>query len=241
MSTPGPVGGLTAVGGSGQVILQWAEPADTGNSPITDYLVQYRLAGATTWTTYAHSVRTVPNITVNGLSPGTGYEFQVAPKNVKGTGQLSAVASATTTATSAIFYAVSQTYTTTQADLELACGTGTTATPVTESSSDGTSTNDQGEADRRALARAKNLAIQGIVCPIGTSTGGRNIYDVPGQKRVDIITANKPSVPETDETMYEKVFYDMVTQAPVIMKYHCGAAPQVDNTTRWFWFRSEVK
>lgn len=69
------------------VILSWTAPS-SGPS-ITDYLVQYRLAGASTWLTFNDGVRSVTGATVTGLNHSSSYEFQVAAVNADGTGSYS--------------------------------------------------------------------------------------------------------------------------------------------------------
>jgi hypothetical protein len=66
------------------VTLSWSAPS-SGPS-ITDYLVQYRLAGASTWLTFNDGVRSVTGATVTGLNHSSSYEFQVAAVNADGTG-----------------------------------------------------------------------------------------------------------------------------------------------------------
>lgn len=84
-SPPGAPTGLTTAPGDTKMDLTWS-PSFTGGSAITDYVVQYRLYGATTWTTFADGVGTTASATVTGLTNGTAYEFRVAAVNALGTG-----------------------------------------------------------------------------------------------------------------------------------------------------------
>lgn len=59
------------------VNLNW-NLVDPGGFTITDYVVEYRLFGQSTWLTATESVSTNTYATVTGLSPGTTYEFRVA-------------------------------------------------------------------------------------------------------------------------------------------------------------------
>lgn len=79
--------------------LTWSAPA-SGPS-ITDYLVQYRAAGGTVWSTFNDGVRSATGATVTGLNQSSSYEFQVAAVNADGTG---AYSSAITVATKKNFY-----------------------------------------------------------------------------------------------------------------------------------------
>ena len=66
---------------NGEVQLMWTAP-DNGGSPITDYLVQYRISfGPGPWLTYPHSPSASPVIIITGLIDGGKYDFQVAGIN----------------------------------------------------------------------------------------------------------------------------------------------------------------
>ena len=68
------------------ISLSWNAPAGNGGAAITDYVVQYRVAGTTTWRTFADGVRTTRTATVTGLVTGTAYDLRVAAKNGWATG-----------------------------------------------------------------------------------------------------------------------------------------------------------
>ena len=70
--------------------LKWVAPDSDGGSPITNYLVQFRLSGSTQWL-LANDTVTVPDTTfsVTGLKEGKEYEFRVAAQNRAGTGEFS--------------------------------------------------------------------------------------------------------------------------------------------------------
>lgn len=72
----------TGVGANKQVILSWTAPADTGGTPITDYMVQYRSATDPTWITFDDGVSTATTATVTGLRNGIRYRFRVAAANI---------------------------------------------------------------------------------------------------------------------------------------------------------------
>jgi len=65
--------------------VSWIAPVWNDGSPITNYKVQYRKFGATTWKTFAHRPSTAKSITVGGLDSATTYEFRVAAVNSVGT------------------------------------------------------------------------------------------------------------------------------------------------------------
>lgn len=80
--------------GNGSVALTWVAPGNNGGSGITDYLIQYRETGTSSWTTHADGVSTQTSVTVTGLANGTSYAFQVSARNILGTGAASPVVDA---------------------------------------------------------------------------------------------------------------------------------------------------
>ena len=78
--------------------LQWAPPADTGGSIITDYNVQYRETGAAGWVALTHD-SDAPHAVITGLTEDTEYEAQVQARNANGVGPWSDSAVATTLGT----------------------------------------------------------------------------------------------------------------------------------------------
>ncbi len=91
--------GLSATAGDGEITLTWTAPADNGNSPIIDYVIEQSTDGGTTWgdSTPATSVGTT--VTVTGLTNDILYQFRVSATNVQAPGVPSDVVSATPTAT----------------------------------------------------------------------------------------------------------------------------------------------
>lgn len=85
---PGAVTGLSIVGAAtnSSVVLNWTPPS--GADPTFVYTVQYRNAGTMQWSTAASAVA-APPYAVTGLTPNTGYEFQVFAVNAKGAGPAS--------------------------------------------------------------------------------------------------------------------------------------------------------
>ncbi|WP_157266618.1 fibronectin type III domain-containing protein [Azohydromonas aeria] len=78
--------------------LTWTAPSSTGTSAITDYTVQYAVAGSGSWQTFAHSASTATSITVTGLSAGTSYDYRVAAVSAAGSGSYSSTATGSTAA-----------------------------------------------------------------------------------------------------------------------------------------------
>ena len=79
------------------VRLDWNPSTTSDGSPITDYSVQYRAAGASAWRIFAHApLGSSTGITVSRLSPGTSIDFRIA--GVSGTvmGPFGAPTTATT-------------------------------------------------------------------------------------------------------------------------------------------------
>ena len=78
--------------GNGYATVSWVPPASDGGSPISGYVLQYKIDGATSWTTDNTDCSvTATSCTVTGLANGKGYVFQVAAKNAVDTGDWSPV------------------------------------------------------------------------------------------------------------------------------------------------------
>ncbi len=73
---------------SGQVTLTWGKP-NTNGSDATDYVVQYKLSAASTWSTFPDGTNTNLTATVTGLTNDSAYDFRVACVNAEGTGDYS--------------------------------------------------------------------------------------------------------------------------------------------------------
>ena len=88
-SAPRSLAGLT---GSHRVKLTWVAPStNNGGGGPSDYVVQYRKVGTTTWKTFADGVHATRSATVTGLSSHVKYQFRVAAKNLWGVGTYSSV------------------------------------------------------------------------------------------------------------------------------------------------------
>jgi len=73
------------------VSLAWITPVKANASAVTDYIVQYRRRGATTWLTFRDGTSTARKATVTGLTSGVVYEFRIAARSKEGTGTWSSV------------------------------------------------------------------------------------------------------------------------------------------------------
>jgi uncharacterized repeat protein (TIGR02543 family) len=78
--------GLSVAGFTGtSVSLTWNAPTSNGGAAITDYIIQYRIVGEGTWSTFSDGTSVSTNTTVTGLNRGSNYEFQVGAENIMGT------------------------------------------------------------------------------------------------------------------------------------------------------------
>jgi titin len=97
-TVPGSPTGVTGTVGDSRVTLSWTAPAATGGSPITDYLIEYRVnaAGSTSWTPFTRSPSTATTAVVTPLVNGVGYVFRVTAINAAGPGVASAASTVLT-------------------------------------------------------------------------------------------------------------------------------------------------
>jgi SpoIID/LytB domain protein len=87
--------------GNRQVALSWQAPAANGGASITDYVIQYRRAGNSTWVTFPDGRTSSRHTHVTGLTNGVTYQFRIAAKNARGTGLWSSTLVEATPGTSA--------------------------------------------------------------------------------------------------------------------------------------------
>ena len=86
VGVPSPPGDLVGTPGSSHVELTWSVPSETAGSPITDYVIEYRVDGASSWSIFADGESTATSAIVTGLSNGVAYQFRVSATNAIGTG-----------------------------------------------------------------------------------------------------------------------------------------------------------
>ncbi|MFN4002337.1 MAG: fibronectin type III domain-containing protein [Microcella sp.] len=70
------------------IALSWYTPSATNGGTITDYVVRYRVAGTTTWTTFADGVSTATSATITGLTRLKSYDVNVAARTLAGSTSL---------------------------------------------------------------------------------------------------------------------------------------------------------
>ena len=79
--------------GNAQVSLVWSAPTSSGNSSISDYVIQFSSNSGSTWSSFADGASTSTTATVTGLTNGSSYVFKVAAVNGAGTGSYSSASS----------------------------------------------------------------------------------------------------------------------------------------------------
>jgi hypothetical protein len=75
--------------------LSWVAPEDDGGRPLLGYLIQYKQATASEWTTFNGGNSPDTTLVVDGLMPETGYDFRIAARNEIGLGDFLTGATAT--------------------------------------------------------------------------------------------------------------------------------------------------
>ncbi len=87
---------VATAGVSGDVLLRWIAPTETGGVALTDYVIEYRRTTDTVWNSHPHTASPAAGIVINGLSTGSTYVFRVAAVNPLGAGPASAISNAVT-------------------------------------------------------------------------------------------------------------------------------------------------
>ena len=98
ITAPGAPTNLSAAAGDTTVSLSWTAPADNGNSPIIDYVIEQSRDGGSTWGDSTPATSTGTTVTVTGLTNDILYQFRVSATNVHAPGPVSNVAGTTPTA-----------------------------------------------------------------------------------------------------------------------------------------------
>ena len=98
ITAPGAPTNLSAAAGDTTVTLSWTAPADNGNSPIIDYVIEQSTDGGSTWGDSTPATSTGTTVTVTGLTNDILYQFRVSATNVHAPGPVSNVAGTTPTA-----------------------------------------------------------------------------------------------------------------------------------------------
>lgn len=68
------------------ISLQWTASTDNGGSPLTDYIIEYRLPDETEFSDISINADSL-NTTIYGLTPYGQYEVQVRGENIVGRGE----------------------------------------------------------------------------------------------------------------------------------------------------------
>jgi hypothetical protein len=83
-TVPNPPTAVSALAGNGEVTLSWLPPSSDGGSPITNYVVEYKLSSDSNWAVFATPVSTATTATVTGLTNNVSYDFEVSAVNAIG-------------------------------------------------------------------------------------------------------------------------------------------------------------
>jgi hypothetical protein len=79
---------LVQAGRRTSVVINWQQPSGRGGGPVTQYLVQYRVAGSARWLSIRQRIPgSASSATISGISPSLAYEFLVAAVNSAGVGE----------------------------------------------------------------------------------------------------------------------------------------------------------
>jgi alpha-tubulin suppressor-like RCC1 family protein/predicted RNA-binding protein with TRAM domain len=73
-------------------VVGWSAPADDGGRAITDYIVEYKISSASTWTVLNDGVSTATTASVTGLTRGTEYNVRVTARSANGDGVVTQMA-----------------------------------------------------------------------------------------------------------------------------------------------------
>jgi hypothetical protein len=98
-TAPGSPTGLAGTATSTSVALTWVAPTSNGGATISDYVVEFKLNSASTWSVFNKGgASTNLAATVTGLNPSTPYDFRVSALNSVGLGSPSSTLNVTTAA-----------------------------------------------------------------------------------------------------------------------------------------------
>lgn len=79
------------------VYLTWTAPTALNGGVLNDYVIQYKLSTASTWSTWNDGVSTKTDATIGGLNANTKYQFKVASKSIYGTSAYTSLITVPTT------------------------------------------------------------------------------------------------------------------------------------------------
>ena len=126
---------VIAVAGDTQASVSWSAPSSNGGSAISDYIVEYAIAGSGAWSIFNDGVSTSLTATVTGLVNDTSYSFRISALNAINTGATAlastSITPATTTTTTTTTTTVAPTTTTTTTTVAPAITTTTIPSTTT--------------------------------------------------------------------------------------------------------------
>jgi hypothetical protein len=79
-----------------QLRLEWAAPASSGSSAVSDYVIQYKRSTSSTWITVADGVSASTSFTFVRPTAGVTFDFRVQARNSMGFGPFTSAVRATT-------------------------------------------------------------------------------------------------------------------------------------------------
>lgn len=85
---------ISATPTSGQISISWTAPSN-GGSPITDYIIEYKLNSSSTWIVQNDGVNTNTSYAFTNLTKGSSYNFRVAAVNAYGSSAYSNIVTET--------------------------------------------------------------------------------------------------------------------------------------------------
>jgi hypothetical protein len=83
-TVPGLPSSIAGFASNNSVRLYWTKPADDGNSPIVDYIIEYSDNDGADWTRYEHEPVTDDEMVIDGLENSVVYRFRVSAINLVG-------------------------------------------------------------------------------------------------------------------------------------------------------------
>ena len=83
-TVPSQVMNLRGAPYTGGVLLAWNQATSpVSTTPVTDYIIGYKLSTSSIYKTYSDGSSTIPNTRVEPLISGNTYDFRVAARSKK--------------------------------------------------------------------------------------------------------------------------------------------------------------
>lgn len=101
---------VSGIATANSITITWMPGYSGGPDYKQDYTLWYREAGVSDWSTIQVSPSGSTSVTINGLSPGKTYEFQVVGKNALGDGMMSKLVTIRTLGKLRFFYKLQFTF-----------------------------------------------------------------------------------------------------------------------------------